>query len=92
MLFKVFLQLTLPTDNIEFVNASMVAYPNPVTSSFQIDSSIAIENVKLYNITGRLLKTFNGNGNYDVSDLATGIYFAKIKTPFGFKTLKVIKE
>ena len=67
-------------------------YPNPVTNSFQIDASIDIENVQLYNIAGQLLKTFNKGANYDISDLATGIYTANIKTVSGSKTIKIMKK
>jgi len=83
---------TLPTDDFELNNAAIVAYPNPVTNSFQIDSNKSVESVKLYSITGKLLKTFNEEVNYDISDLATGIYIANIKTQLGSKTLRLIKE
>jgi hypothetical protein len=83
---------TLPVDNFELSNASIVAYPNPFTNNFQIDSSLDIENVKLYNINGRLVKTFKANANYDVSDLTTGVYITKIKTQLGSKTLRLIKK
>ncbi|SDS22873.1 Por secretion system C-terminal sorting domain-containing protein [Polaribacter sp. KT25b] len=82
----------LSVDNFELSNASIVAYPNPATNSFQIDSSLDIENVKLYNINGRLVKTFKANTNYDVSNLAKGIYIVDIKTLKGLKTLKIVKE
>jgi hypothetical protein len=83
---------TLPVDKFELSNASIVAYPNPVINSFQIDSSLDIENVKLYNINGRLVKTFKANTNYDISNLAKGIYIVDIKTQKGLKTLRILKE
>jgi len=83
----------LSTNDFELNSASISVYPNPVTNSFQIDSNINnIESVKLYNITGRLLKTFSEEVNYDISDLATGIYIANIKTQLGSKTLKIVKK
>jgi hypothetical protein len=82
----------LSVDRLELSNVSIVAYPNPVTNSCQIDSSLDIENVKLYNINGRLVKTFKANANYDVSSLAKGIYIVDIKTLKGLKTLKIVKE
>ena len=83
---------TLSVNEFELNNASIVAYPNPTTNSFQIDSSVNIENVKLYNITGRLLKSFKASANYDISDLATGLYIVDIKTLLGSKVLKIVKE
>ena len=83
---------TTSINDFELNNTSVIAYPNPVTNSFNLNSSINIESVNLYNITGRLLKTFNAKDKYDISDLATGVYIAKIKTEFGTKTLRVVKE
>ncbi|MEP3838650.1 MAG: T9SS type A sorting domain-containing protein [Algibacter sp.] len=83
---------SLSTNNIDSQVATIKAYPNPVTNSFQLNSDKTIENVKLYNITGRLLKTFKAEANYDISDLATGIYIANIKTQSGSKTLKIVKK
>lgn len=82
----------LSTNDFDAKSEAIFAYPNPVTNSFQIDSSENVENVKLYNISGRLVKTFTGNSNYDVSDLATGVYITTIKTQLGSKTLRLVKK
>ncbi|MEH1006466.1 T9SS type A sorting domain-containing protein [Winogradskyella sp. ECml5-4] len=81
----------LSTNDFERLE-SVKLYPNPAKNSFQIDSNNNIERVELYNITGQLLKTFKEEANYDISDLATGIYIANIKTQLGSKTLRVVKE
>jgi hypothetical protein len=83
---------TLSTNDFELNNTFIVAYPNPVTSSFQIDSNKSIESLEIYSITGQLLKSFSKEANYDISDLATGIYIANISTQFGSKTLRIVKE
>ncbi|MEP3838646.1 MAG: T9SS type A sorting domain-containing protein [Algibacter sp.] len=83
---------SLSTNEINSQEAKISTYPNPVVNSFQINSSVNVENVKLYNITGRLLKTFTAKSNYDINDLATGIYIANIKTDSGSKTLKIVKK
>ncbi|GAA3651173.1 T9SS type A sorting domain-containing protein [Flavivirga jejuensis] len=82
----------LSTNDIDTQVATISAYPNPVTNSFQLNSNKNIENVKLYNITGRLLKTFNTEENYDISDLATGVYLAQVKTQSSSKTLRIVKK
>jgi hypothetical protein len=87
-----FTNLTLSTNDFDVKTAAIIAYPNPVTNSFQIDSSENVEDVKLYNISGRLVKTFKANANYDVSDLATGVYITRIKTQLGTKTLRLVKK
>ncbi|WP_298946189.1 T9SS type A sorting domain-containing protein [uncultured Polaribacter sp.] len=87
-----FTNLTLSTDDFDAKTAAITAYPNPVTNSFQINSSENVEDVKLYNISGRLVKTFKASANYDVSDLATGVYMTTIKTQLGSKTLRLVKQ
>jgi len=82
----------LSVDDVELNKTSIVAYPNPVTNSFQINSNKNIESVKLYNITGRLLKTFNEEASYDISDLATGVYVANVKTASGSKAIRIVKK
>ncbi|MDO6736314.1 T9SS type A sorting domain-containing protein [Wenyingzhuangia sp. 2_MG-2023] len=83
---------TLSTDDLTTQETTITAYPNPVTNTFQLNANTAIENVKIYNITGRLLKTFDAKDNYDISDLATGIYLVNVKTPSSSKTLKIVKK
>jgi len=85
---------SLTTNDFELNNASIVAYPNPVTNSFQLAASNVnnIESVTLYSITGKLLKTFSEEANYDISDLATGVYIVNIKTQSGSKALRIVKE
>ncbi|WP_111707185.1 T9SS type A sorting domain-containing protein [Lutibacter citreus] len=74
------------------LEAGINLYPNPVTNSFQIDSKENIETVKLYNITGNLLKIFNEKSNYDINDLSAGVYIVNIKTQLGSNALIVIKK
>lgn len=87
-----FNNLTLSIDNFETQEKSVKIYPNPAKNSFQIYSNNSIESVDLYSITGQLLKTFSEEANYDISNLTTGIYIANIKTQFGSKTLRIVKE
>ena len=83
---------TLSTNDIDAQETKITAYPNPVTNSFQLGSNRTIETVKLYNITGRLLKTFKLNANYDISDLSSGIYIVKVDSESGSETLKIVKK
>ncbi|EPR73201.1 Pectate lyase [Winogradskyella psychrotolerans RS-3] len=83
---------TLSTTDFETMETAVKIYPNPAKNSFQIDSNNSIDSVQLYSITGQLLKTFKQEANYDISDLATGVYIANIKTQLGSKTLRIVKE
>ncbi|MDN3663921.1 T9SS type A sorting domain-containing protein [Algibacter miyuki] len=85
-------EIALSTNDIDAQAAAISVYPNPVTNSFQLDYNKNIENVELYNVTGRLLKTFSARANYDISDLTMGIYLVNINTTSGSKTLKIVKK
>lgn len=73
----------------------LVLYPNPVTNVLNITTSEAtiIEKVSLYNLTGQLIKSLEGNQKtVDMSDLSSGNYFVKIQTNQGVINKKVIKK
>ena len=73
----------------------LVLYPNPVTNVLNITTSEAtiIEKVSLYNLTGQLIKSVEGNQKtVDMSDLSSGNYFVKIQTNKGVINKKVIKK
>lgn len=83
---------SLSTTDFDKQETNVNLYPNPVKNSFQIESNNSIDSVELYTITGQLLKTFNKAANYDISDLAAGIYIANVKTELGSKTLRIVKK
>jgi hypothetical protein len=63
-------------------------YPNPVKDILQIDNGKwKVENAKIYDLSGKLVKTFNGN-SVNVSSLQKGIYLLNINE----QTFKIIKE
>ncbi|MCK4357165.1 MAG: S8 family serine peptidase [Candidatus Cloacimonetes bacterium] len=64
-------------------------YPNPATNKtsikYQLKGSVIEQDavISIYNIKGELVKTIKGKKGkveFDVSDLATGIYFYQLKT------------
>ena len=83
---------TLGIGDVSVSNIEISAFPNPVSNSFQIESNRSIQSVSLYNISGRLVKTFSEETTYAISDLASGIYLAKVSTDIGFKTIRIIKK
>ncbi|WP_299098234.1 T9SS type A sorting domain-containing protein [uncultured Winogradskyella sp.] len=83
---------TLGIDDLSNNDIETRIFPNPVVNNFKIESNTTIESVTLYNITGRLIKTFNEQANYDISDLVAGIYLANIETELGSQTMKIVKE
>ncbi len=79
---------------------SIVITPNPVTENAMLsfDPAVRISNLKIYDINGRILReddtfsTANNSHLLEISHFKTGVYFVKIKTNFGFKTIQLIKK
>ena len=73
--------LSTETENLNHIKL----YPNPVKNSFSVYKNIT--DLTIYDITGKLIKEFNGNftRNYlfNISNLPRGIYFTKIKDENG---------
>mgnify|MGYP003643231285 FL=1 len=77
-------------DSTEALNV----YPNPVSNTFTLNQNV--ERLEIYNITGKLLKTFNGDfrkGNaFDISNLKQSMYLVKAINNLGdVSTIKLIK-
>jgi len=66
-------------------------YPNPVQETLNIESQQQLENVKLYNLQGQLIKEVSSN-NVDVSQLSAGLYFVKVTVEGKSQTQKFIKK
>lgn len=78
-------------DNIEPFDTSI--YPNPTSKGFSIESKHQITNVSIYDIHGKLLKSYSGdNRYYNIETLNAGIYFLNIETVNGTFTQKLIKK
>ena len=59
-----------------------------------INSSNDLQDVRIYDITGKLLKTVQVGGNsadISISDFAAGIYMVQVRTGNGTVTRKVVK-
>ena len=61
-------------------------FPNPATELFNVqDSENTISEVVIYNIIGRPMATYQAtaSGQYDISNLATGLYLVQLKEADG---------
>ncbi|MEP3838101.1 MAG: alpha-amylase family glycosyl hydrolase [Algibacter sp.] len=70
-------------------------HPNPASTSFQVNTDL--EKVLIYDITGKLIKTFKGHfrkGNaFDITNLKQSIYLIKATNDLGeTNTLKLVKQ
>lgn len=87
--------VTLNRDNF-VVDNSIVVYPNPASSSlnFSIANDIVLSDISIFDITGKLVissKDFSSN-SIDVSNLQSGVYFAKFSSQDKTVTRKFIKQ
>jgi hypothetical protein len=71
-------------------------YPNPTTDSFQVVDNIIVDEIVIYNIIGRKIRTFTHESNkkYSLGDLPDGMYFIGLisETEGVLKTLRISKR
>ncbi len=67
-------------------------FPNPVKEQFTIQTNEKLESLKLYNISGSLVKEFNVQDTYSVSDLPAGVYYLNITCKKETFTHKLVIE
>ena len=73
-------------------------YPNPTANSLNIESSVSIQQVELFDIIGKqqtleLIKASTKSYHLNLSLLPNGIYFLRIKTDYGgVVSKKVVKR
>src|SRR5699024_4222560 len=73
---------TLSVSDFEMANFKI--YPNPTKEFFQIESTVEMERISVYDVQGKEIKTFSGlQENYSVFDLSSGLYFLKIQLKSG---------
>jgi len=69
---------------------NFIIYPNPTKGSFNIQTENRIKDVKIYDVFGNLVGMFIKEKNYNISNLAKGIYFVYVKTDKGIMVSKLI--
>ena len=98
--FEVTVDPTLDIDeDASLTDASIVMYPNPARNSVNLSNprGIALEEAQVYDMTGRLVRTFNltdmgTEKALDISTLATATYTVVITGQGGFITKQLVKE
>ena len=56
---------------------SVELHPNSTSTFFRISGLVNFQSVKLYSLNGQLLKSYQKQEQYDVSDLSNGIYVVR---------------
>lgn len=82
-------------ENNNQVNTNdIIIYPNPVINELNLDfnkSKLKVNKIKLYDFNGRLVK-FLENGQNNLSDIQSGVYYLNIYTDDNEYITKFIKE
>ncbi len=92
--FKIFASsaVTLSNDDIILNNNDLTCYPNPSNSFIKFNKEV--EDVSIYDISGKQVLTFEGtyyqNNNFEIESLSQGLYFVKGKTNEKLFTLKLL--
>ena len=78
----------------DMIFGSLKLYPNPVADKLIISNMSSIDNVKIYNIQGKLLYSQNfeaTDAEIDFSKFAAGTYLLKISSGGATKDSKIVK-
>ncbi len=70
----------------------LTIYPNPVTSTLQVNQVQGILEMNIINLTGAVVKTVHNTNIIEVSGLREGLYLIKVKTSSGVYSTTFIKE
>ncbi len=74
------------------LNQDLSVYPNPTTGTINVSNSIVA--IEVFDLTGKILSHINidDSKQADISDLASGTYILKVKSPSTERFVKIIKE
>ncbi|MEN8126077.1 MAG: right-handed parallel beta-helix repeat-containing protein [Bacteroidota bacterium] len=82
---------TLGIEDEIFEENTLLVFPNPVTNSFRLSSNdLNIKKLELYDIQGKLIKSFENKDSYSIEGIEKGIYILNIKTVEGNNIYKKI--
>jgi len=67
-------------------------YPNPVKELLSIQTSESIKQVQILDTSGRIMQNALNSNSLQVTNLKAGVYFLRVETYSGIRTVKFIKE
>ena len=83
----------LGTNDLNVAKVSL--YPNPASTSININAEEMLESVRIFNVLGQEVMNVtpsDRNVTLEISSLQRGVYLADVVTSVGSKTIKFIKE
>jgi hypothetical protein len=85
--------------NNSFAENTIAVFPNPTKGMFTVATgNVSIDLVEVYDVSGKKIKPSNsliyGNSQIeiDLNDVATGMYFVKIKSASNTITKRILKN
>jgi Secretion system C-terminal sorting domain len=81
--------------NINELDASLSIYPNPISSTLNIESASIIKSISISDVNGRIVFQIQNNSDaitINTDDFSAGIYFLKVDTNGGIINKKIIKN
>ena len=82
----------LAANDFELAGNAINLYPNPAKSYFELATTINVEKVELYSLQGQLVKTFVNQNQYEINDLAKGMYIVKVNAQEGVANKTLVIE
>jgi hypothetical protein len=80
-------------DSDDLSKQEITLYPNPSGYFISFTNNISADaEIKIWNQSGQLIKSFKNEKQIYVGDLSTGIYYVQMITPSTTKTWKLMKE
>jgi hypothetical protein len=75
----------------EHGTGSVSIFPNPASTSLNIQTNEAVEKISIFNSTGALVQTETKN-TFSVAGLPAGVYLIQVQTANGTATSRFVKE
>lgn len=87
---------TMGTSEVRQYDSRVSVYPNPSTDYFKLnlpaEVKAEVKGVELYDMSGKLVKSFKPADSYSIADLAKGVYVVKIKGGAVVKATRIVKN
>ncbi len=87
--------VNLVLNALDFSDSSFQVYPNPANESITISCKNVIQSIQISNAIGQEIFAVNPNQKetkLEISQLPNGLYFLRLSTSNGIKTIKIVKE
>lgn len=82
----------LATSHFNLNENAVTLSPNPAKDFFNLTTELNIEKVEVYSILGQLVKTYDKQDQYKISELSKGTYIVKVNTVEGALSKKLFIE